>query len=62
MGIIKILLFRTPEMFAVITLKSKQRGLSAEWPKGADGMANSVNPDQSDLGLHCLRKAICPKT
>ena len=30
----------------------------------ADGMANSVDPDQeqSDLGLHCLPRHICPKT
>ena len=27
-------------------------------------MANSVDPDQeqSDLGLHCLPRHICPKT
>ena len=44
-------------------------------PKGADGMANSVDPDQtapivlirllleqSDLGLHCLLRLVCPKT
>ena len=39
-------------------------------PKGADGMANSVDPDQtapvgaeqSDLGLHCLHKPACLKT
>ena len=34
-------------------------------PKDADGMANSVDPDQivpSDLGLHCLLRSICPKT
>ena len=37
-------------------------------PKGADGMANSVDPDQtapleeqSDLGLHCLPTTY-PKT
>ena len=35
-------------------------------PKDADGMANSVNPDQtapleqSDLGLHCLYRLIFP--
>ena len=34
--------------------------------KDADGMANSVDPDQtapeqSDLGLHCLPRHICPK-
>ena len=32
-------------MFAVINLKFKQRGLNC--PKGADGMANSVVPDQT---------------
>ena len=33
-------------------------------PNNADGMANSVDPDleQSDLGLHCLPRHICPKT
>ena len=36
--------------------------------KDAYGMANCVGPDQtapkeqSDLGLHCLLKPICPKT
>ena len=32
----------------------------------ADGMTNNVDPDQTtctpDLGLHCLPRAICPKT
>ena len=33
-------------------------------PNDADGMANSVDPDQeqSDLGLDCLPRHICPKT
>ena len=33
-------------------------------PNDAGGMANSVDPDQeqSDLGLHCLPRQICPKT
>ena len=41
-------------------------------PKDADRMANSVDPDQtaplggaeeqSDQGLHCLPRQICPKT
>ena len=31
-------------------------------PKDADGMANSVDPDRSDLGLHCLLRPSCPKT
>ena len=33
-------------------------------PKDTNGMANNVDPDeeQSDLGLHCLPRHICPKT
>ena len=37
-------------------------------PKDADGMANSVDPirllfqKQSDLGLHCSLRPICPNT
>ena len=37
-------------------------------PTDADGMANSANPDQtapkeqSDLGLHCWLRSICPNT
>ena len=37
-------------------------------PKDADGMANSIDPDQlllqkqSGLGLHCLLRPICPNT
>ena len=35
-------------------------------PNDADGMANSVDPDQtapqSDLGLHYLPRPVCPKT
>ena len=35
-------------MFAVITLKFKQRYFQRKiCPKGADGMANSVDPDQA---------------
>ena len=32
-------------------------------PNGADGMANSVDPDQeqSDLDLHCLPRPVCPE-
>ena len=35
------------------------------WLKVADGMANSVDPDQtaweqSDLGLHCLLRPVYP--
>ena len=41
------------------------------YPKDAAGITNSVDPDQigplgaeeqSDLGLHCLPRPICPKT
>ena len=38
-------------------------------PKDVDGMVNSVDPDQtappkeqSDVGLHCLLRPICPNT
>ena len=37
-------------------------------PKGADEIANSVDPDQTalydqfDQGLHCLLRPICPNT
>ena len=34
-------------------------------PNDTDGMTNNVDPDQteqSDLGLHCLPRHICPKT
>ena len=36
-------------------------------PKDAEGIANSVDPDQtareqSDLDLHCLPRPVCPKT
>ena len=29
--------------------------------KDADGMANRVDLNQSDLGLHCLLRAVCSK-
>ena len=37
-------------------------------PKDANGMKNTVDPDQnaaqeqSDLDLHCLPRPVCPKT
>ena len=39
-------------------------------PEVADGIANIVDPDQTapidpcqtDLGLHCLPRRVCPKT
>ena len=30
-------------------------------PKDADGIANSADTDQSDLGLHCLLSPVCQK-
>ena len=31
-------------------------------PKNADGMANSIDPDQTaPQGLHCLPRPVCPK-
>ena len=54
--------------FAVITIKVEQDGFSIEFCiqkiKDAEGIANSVDPDQeqSDLALHCLPKPDRPKT
>ena len=31
-------------------------------PKDAHGMANSEDPDPTDLGLHCLPKSVCLHT
>ena len=44
--------------------KSLTRGrfLRVMHPKDAEGIANSVDPEQSDLGLHCLSIPVCPKT
>ena len=61
-------------MFAVITLRFKQRGFSIDTfcSQGAVGMANSADPDQtapvteseeqSDLGLNCPLWPVCLKT
>ena len=42
---VKFLNFRTPEIFAVIYLKFKQRGQFDQ--NGANGIANSEDPDQT---------------
>ena len=41
--------------------KTKQRGLTLGYfvKKDANGIANSEDPE-SDLGLHCLPRPICP--
>ena len=62
---VKHLNIRTPEKIAVITLRFEQHRIMH--PKDGDGMVNSVDPDQtvpeqSDLGLHCLPRPVCPKT
>ena len=45
---VKILNIGTPETFAVISLKFEQRGFTIETcPKDIDGIANSVDPDQT---------------
>ena len=52
---LKILKIQTSEQFAVIILKFEQGGLTIEYciqrmllhPKDADGIANSVDPDQT---------------
>ena len=47
---IKILKFQTPEKFAAITLNFEQCGFityRVMHPKDADGIANSVDPDQT---------------
>ena len=63
----KVPKFSNAKNFAVIHLKFKQRGqtLKGICQNGANGIANSEDPDQtapqSDLGLHCLPRPICPK-
>ena len=45
---IKVLNFQTPKMFAKILLKQTKMFFHRElYPKGANGMANSVDPDQT---------------
>ena len=56
------------EIFTVITLKFEQGGFTVVCPTDEEGVANSVDPDQtapleqSDLGLHCLPRPVCPKS
>ena len=51
---VKFLNFGTPEIFAVIYLEFKQRGqtlIRVFHQKGANGIANSEDPDQTALYL-----------
>ena len=61
---VKIPKFRTLETNAVIILKwNSMILLQSNGYKNAHGMANSVDPEaQSDLGLYCLPRPVCPKT
>ena len=49
LGTVKFLNFGTPEIFAVIYLKFKQRGqtLRVFCQNGANGLAKSEDPDQT---------------
>ena len=60
---VKILKIQTPKKFAVIALKFEQGCFTVRLmhPKDAEVIANSVDPE-SDLGLHCLPRPVCPKT
>ena len=57
----------------ILKIQENRPNLGVFHPKDADGIANSEDPDQtaprirllleqSDLGLHCLPRPICPKT
>ena len=65
---IKILKIWTLEKNAIVILKFERCVFlhTVMHPKDEVGMANSVDPDQnapqSDLGLHCLPRPVCPKT
>ena len=65
---VKFLNFRTPENFAVIFLKFKQRGqtlqyfiktMQMEW-QTVKTLIRLLLEEQSDLGLHFLPIPICP--
>ena len=67
---IKFLNFRTPKIIAVSYLKFKHRGQTSgnfvkmvqrEW-QTVKTLIRLLPLEQSDLGLHCLPRLICPKT
>ena len=63
MSTVNILKIRTPKTFAVITLKFEQDGLHRRvmHSKDADGIANSVDPDQTALGSSLIWVCtVCP--
>ena len=62
---VKLQNFQTPENCCN---PKKRQNLSVFRQKDANGIANSEDPnqtapqEQSDLGLHCLPRPVCPKT
>ena len=62
---VKFLNFRTPENFAVIYLKFKQRGQILGYVvkkiQTVKTLIRLLLKEQSDLGLHCLPRPVCPK-
>ena len=60
---VKFLNFRTSENCCNLPkMQEKRPNLRVFRQKDANEIANSEDPDQSDLGLHCLPRLICPKT
>ena len=57
---VKIQKIWTLQKFVVITLKSKQGGFTIE--SCIQKMQTECFQEQSDLGLHCLPRPVCPKT
>ena len=43
-------------------IQTKRPNLRVFLQKDANGIANSEDPEESDLGLHCLPRHVCPKT
>ena len=43
-------------------IQTKSSNLRVFSQEDANGIANSEDPDQTDLGLHCLPRPICQKT
>ena len=57
----KFLDFRTQETFCNSPeTRTKRPNFRVFRQSDENGIANSKDPDQSDLGLHCLARPICP--
>ena len=67
-GIGKSPKIQTPKIIGLIVSKFKLHvyvcgfTIRVTCPNDTDGFANSVDPEQSDLGLHCLSRPVCLKT